>query len=313
MALDARQPRAKIHLTALAWLRYRIVREVTVDAVYVTPLHRFGNALHQLGNASLVAQKNGVRHVVIGRHHTFRKPTTFAEDKHLSFRLPSANLWWRGRAVLVGRFFWDEEFPDTCNPGQISTALRGIGSSVIEQERVSVWGADVLVIHLRSGDVFSDPAPRKYGQPPLSFYTLIVSSKKWSQIVVVSEDTNNPVFDGLVSYCRDREIPCVTYSGDLLSDLHVLAGAKNLVVAAGTFGRAVIACSDEIEAVYEFEQTGFLYPLPSSVSHHRVVDVAGEYRQAVLSGNWKNTPEQKELMVSYPQENLGFVDVARSM
>ena len=304
MAPHARQPRAKIYLTVFAWLRYRMGREITVDAVYVTPLHRFGNALHQLGNASLVAHRAGAGNVILQRHDIFRNSVVFGEGQQLAFELPSSRKWWRGQAVLVGRFFWAEEFPGTCDEHKIMAALRGIGASVIDPDRVTVWGANDLVIHVRSGDVFEKPAPFKYGQPPLSFYTLILSSTNWSRVVLVSEDRKNPVFDQLVQHCEKQGITCETFSGDLLADLHVLAGAKNLVVATGSFGRAVIACSRDIQAVYEFEHTGFLYPLPSGVLLHRVLYKTGQYRRDVLSHNWGNTAEQRTMMVSYPQSDL---------
>ena len=308
MALPFRQPRAKIYVSVLAWLRFRMGRRIAVDAVYVTPLHRFGNAIHQLGNASLVAHRAGVKNVIIGKNDLFQNSVVFGDAKQLAFRLPPPRFWWQGQAVLVGRFFWNDEFPGTCDEQEISGALRGIGASVIDPERVRVWGEQDLVIHVRGGDVFGEPAPVKYGQPPLSFYTFILSSTEWSRVVLVSEDRKNPVLDQLVSHCKEQGIPCDTFSDDLLSDLHVLAGAQNLVVATGSFGRAAIACSDHIRAVYEFEHTGFLYPLPPGVRLHRVIDGSGQYRREVLSNNWLNTAKQRSMMLAFPQSHLRWED-----
>ena len=288
---QARQPRAKVYLSALAWLRYRLGRGVEIEAVLITPLHRFGNAVHQLGNAAVVAKRAGVSALVIGPHETFRFATTLGDFWHLTHTLPRPTRRWRGQAVLAGRFFWGNEFPGVCSDDAIPAALSGLSGSVIDKNTVSRWGADELVVHLRGGDVFGDPAPSAYGQPPLSFYTLVVSSRQWSRVVVVAEDDKNPVYGQLVSYLAEQGIPCERVSGDLLSDLHVLAGAQHLVVASGTFGRAVVVCSDEVRHVYEFEQTGVLYPLPSRVSLHRVVDrggrVSGESVVQKLAQHWR--------------------------
>jgi len=309
----ARQPRAKVYLTALAWLRFRFAGEVKVGVVYVTPLHRFGNAVHQLGNAALIAGHVGASRVVIEPHGIFRRPCTLGNSRELSFRLPRASSWWKGQAILVGRFFWNEEFPDLCHEKEIPLALSGLGKSLIDTNRVTLWGSNDLVIHLRGGDVFQDPAPKTYGQPPLSFYTLIISSRKWSRVVLVSEDRTNPVVDGLVEYCDVRKIPYEHQSSDLLSDLHALMAAKNLVVAAGTFGRAVILCSEEVQNVYEFENSGLLYPLSLGVTHHRVIDQAGEYLERVLSRNWKNSEEQRSLMMNYPESHLQILQVTETL
>ncbi len=289
---QARQPRAKVYLSGLAWLRFRLGRGVRVEVIYVTPVHRFGNAVHQLGNATTVAERAAVNTVVIGKNEIFTAPAQLGSSRNLATTLPRARRWWRGQAILVGRFFWGEEFPGVCSDEAIPKVLFGLADSFINRERLTWWDSETLVVHVRGGDVFQTPAPRKYGQPPLSFYTAIISSRPWKQIVVVSEDRRNPVVDGVVAYCHRHGIPCEHQSEDLLSDLHVLFGAANLVIAAGSFGRALIVCSEAIRNVYEFESTGFLYPLPPGVAHCRVVDYVGDYRKGILAGNWNNTEEQ---------------------
>jgi hypothetical protein len=56
-----------------------------------------------------------------------------------------------------------------------------------------------LTIHFRSGDIFQgNGAHGKYFQPPLKYYRDIISGgtdsgEPWSAIILMSEDTNNPV------------------------------------------------------------------------------------------------------------------------
>jgi len=122
----------------------------------------------------------------------------------------------------------------------------------------------------------------------------------------VSEDTRNPVNALIAEYCEKRGIPVTEVSGSLLSDVSVLLGATHLVLASGTFGRTIVLLSDTVQHVYEFERSAWLYPLDEGVTHHRVVDVLGGYKDAVLTDNWDNTDEQRRLMVHYPATALSL-------
>ena len=45
-----------------------------------------------------------------------------------------------------------------------------------------------IVIHIRSGDIFSNKPDSFYLPPPLSFYVNILKNKKFDKIILVSED-----------------------------------------------------------------------------------------------------------------------------
>lgn len=304
MSTTSRQPRAKVYVSVLAWLRWRLTHRIDVEAVYVTPLHRLGNAVHQLGNAALVASAIGVSDVLIPRNDTFTRPVVVGEGIRLGFQLPRRRHLGRGRAVLVGRFFWEEEFPGVCSSKKVPAALGGITRSIMSPDEVAEVAPDTLVIHVRGGDVFSNQPSRRYGQPPFAFYQLVIASHQWAGVTVVSEDTNNPVVDLIARYCDQRGIDLTQVSGSLLSDLSVLLGARHLVVASGTFGRTVVLLSEKVRHVYEFEKSAWLYPLDNEVTLHRVSDVVGEYRDSVMADNWDNTEQQRLLMVQYPSSSL---------
>ena len=308
MSSTSRQPRAKVYVSALAWVRWRRGRktstDISVDAVFVTPLHRLGNAVHQLGNAALVAEALDVTDVVIAPNDTFTKPVSLGVGRRLGFRLRAPRHRLGGRAVLVGRFFWDNEFPEICLPEKIPAALSGLTSSVMARDTIATVSQDTLVIHVRGGDVFDSRPSRRYGQPPFAFYETVIGSRAWDGVMLVSEDTANPVHALITDYCEKSGIPLTPVSGDLLSDVSVLLGATHLVVSAGTFGRAMVLLSDTVRHVYEFEKSAWLYPLEPQVTLHRVVDTVAGYRDAVMAGNWDNSDEQRRLMAHYPKSAL---------
>ncbi len=316
MSSTSRQPRAKVYLSVIAWVRWRWGRKtspnITADAVFVTPLHRLGNAVHQLGNAALVAEALDITDVVIGPNSTFTKPVSLGVGRRLGFRLPTPTHRLGGRAVLVGRFFWDDEFPEICLPEKIPQALSGLASSVMASDAIATVSEDTLVIHVRGGDVFDSRPSRRYGQPPFAFYETVIGSRAWDGVMLVSEDTANPVHGLITDYCEKNGIPLTPVSGDLLSDVSVLLGATHLVVSAGTFGRAMVLLSDKVRHVYEFEKSAWLYPLEPEVTLHRVVDTVAGYRDGVMAGNWDNSDEQLRLMAHYPKSALRLLPPIQS-
>lgn len=50
---------------------------------------------------------------------------------------------------------------------------------------------DALVVHIRSGDIFTRKgAQKEYAQPPCNYYFDVI--KNWSSVISIAEDTKNP-------------------------------------------------------------------------------------------------------------------------
>ncbi len=65
---------------------------------------------------------------------------------------------------------------------------------------------DDLVIHIRTGDIFKSRIIHpKYGQPPLSFYMLVISFLNPSSIRFIFEDFSNPIIKLLIEYVNSLE------------------------------------------------------------------------------------------------------------
>lgn len=54
-----------------------------------------------------------------------------------------------------------------------------------------------IVIHIRSGDIFSSNPHPGYIPPPLSYYTKEIDKCKYKKIHIICEDTKNPVVNEL--------------------------------------------------------------------------------------------------------------------
>ena len=118
-----------------------------------------------------------------------------------------------------------------------------------------------------------------------------------------------PTLQPLIEFCTERGIAVTTQSGSLRDDIFTLLGATALVAGRGSFIPQVVGLSPCVEDVYTYESGYGLALSREGVTTHRVIDVAGDYRTAVLSDNWRNTVAQRETMVRYPEDSLEFDEI----
>lgn len=142
---------------------------------------------------------------------------------------------------------------------------------------------DDLMIHIRSGDLFENEhnIPPDYGQPMCSFYTDIIKSRQWKNVLVFAEDHNNPC------------VGVAEEAGGLWMNVsfeHVLGAgvaAKNLVFGRGTLGPALAGVARDLHRLYTFNMgTGQF-----KAREHRNCVSDDEYRVNVLRG-FRCSPEQ---------------------
>lgn len=169
------------------------------------------------------------------------------------------------------------------------------------------YGENDLVVHIRSGDIFTKPH-KNYGQPPLAFYKKVVRSKSWDKVFVVYENLLNPVIIPLLNWLPQHCNAVATVSGDLKDDLEVLLKAQNLVSGRSTFIPAVCALSLHARNVYYWNDKPFSTWGNKKIRKLGITDVNGFYNQSICRGNWINSLEQQKLMLDYPEENLQLQD-----
>ncbi len=164
---------------------------------------------------------------------------------------------------------------------------------------------DELVVHIRSGDVFKSNPHRAYGQPPLSFYRLIIDALRRAgeiqRVCLVFEDKKNPCVSAVAEYLDHIGMPCRMQSGSFAQDVAVICGARRVVFGVGTFGLGIAASSERLREVYCFRQPGFA-ALPN-LERVWLVDAADDY---IPPQGWLGTPDQLAALVNYPIEKLSL-------
>ena len=161
-----------------------------------------------------------------------------------------------------------------------------------------------LVIHIRSGDIMlGEGSHPGYAQPPLAFYQKIISSENFSQIIVVTEDHNNPTADALAKWNNQ-----VTFSTGLIhDDVAAILGASHLVLSYGTFSWMLSLISDTLSQLYVP-----CMPYCSLTWNCDDIPVAAAcytFPGFTKNGEWHNTRTQRQHMLSY---NISDVVVKRN-
>jgi hypothetical protein len=155
---------------------------------------RFGNNVRQIAYALAAARRLGVREVVAKS-----LPLTpigyweVEEGLHLTHDpLLRPRIVTKPKVILGGDFFVVRRLPVSVDESDYSTIGRALARATGLEPEVPLE-EETLVIHVRSGDAFSAHPHGALGQPPLSFYQMVLAELNPSHVVLVFEDEANPV------------------------------------------------------------------------------------------------------------------------
>lgn len=273
---------------------------------------RFGNNLIQIARAVSLAQRLRIPRVYLSDMPmlALEQPVAFREVAVLP---ASALRRDRPKGVLCGPFYYgmplgrvSEDWSDR----EMIVAARAIGPAAFRGRIVDpaiVPGSKDLAIHLRAGDIFKERPHRDYTQPPFAYYRLCIELARAQlgieRVILVYEDETNPCVPALKAWLGEIGLPFVAQSRTLAEDLGVLLAATHVVFGRGSFGLAIAVLSTHLRTLFHpWLQTDFdLTSELTGIRQVRVEDAAGGY---IKIGDWRNTPEQRRMMLEYPSDNL---------
>jgi hypothetical protein len=285
-----------------------------IDAFHVASrIGRFGNNLATIVNVVRLARRLGVTRIYVPNFSQLEigepieaEGVTLLHERMLERDRPGS--------VLAGPFFYIGGFGQVAKDmtgDEFDWAMRRFVRPIFDRNASSpslVPNPTDLAVHIRSGDIFTggDLYPA-YVQPPLSFYQLIIHHARNSlgvqRVILVYQDERNPCIGALKEWLRAIDFPCVAQSASLAEDIAVLRHSRYCVFGHGSFGPAIVCLSDWLETVF-LSWTTASSGKSAQFARVRVVkvrDAAGQYMKA-----WRNTPEQLQMMLDYPIENLSL-------
>lgn len=285
-------------------------RSQTSVALLITGVGRLGNSIVQVLNCVFLANQLSAKTILFHEFNAIGNRMVQLSSSTALRRLsifprrgftPPDKIW---RTYAMTNF---DVFPEPCD-GQYSS-VRGelVGGFGFGPRRPTKESEGILTIYLRSGDIFSGPSEPDYGQPPWVFYEKILEFRKWTAVEIVSEDEANPNFRLISKWCSKHNIAFMSKGAELAEAVSAVLNASNLVSARGTFVPSLVYLSEGPKTIFQFHDERSPLLCREDIELWTVEDLAGNYVSKVLSGNWKNSQEQRALMVSYPRESLSDV------
>ena len=131
-----------------------------------------------------------------------------------------------------------------------------------------------VVVHIRSGDIFSSRPHPGYIPPPLSYYIKEINKYNYDKIHIICEDTKNPVVNELLKIYKNA----VYEKNTLEKDIRIILGATNIIFSVGTFIPSLMIFSNNIK---------FIHTQFKSLNYDKIMRP------------WKNTIEQRKYILTY--------------
>lgn len=292
----------------VAFVRWGLDRtRATRSAILIAGVGRFGNSIAQVLNSLELAEAMPAHDVLFHRFNAIANASLpLGGGRHLrrvrflpqkGFAHP--HIVWRTYAITPEILFcdpWKKSLSDARKSLQSATKMNGLDGQWSDPNQ--------LTIYVRGGDVFDQNPERYYGQPPWVFYEKVLELKKWTAINLVSEDSRNPVVGRIVAWCKNQGLEVKELGGSLEQAMEVLKSSKNVVNARGTFTPAIVYLSEGHKTIYNFGSEVSKFLSGNQISVYSVEDINGFYTESMLSGNWRNSEEQRSLMVSYPRDSV---------
>ena len=284
-------------------------------ALHIKKYCRFGNNIIQTYGAIGFAKQLGIKKIYIGDvgslfllnpgfHSTTIDGVLLTRDK------PGKN-----EEIISDKFFHAHTFGGHTPDIDISQCRK-----VFDEVSNKVMGikdrniSDELFIHLRSGDIFTLPKPkRNYVQPPLSFYQKAIIDQieltDFSGIRICFEDYHNPVIGRLIDWCKTRlDLPVTIQSKpkSLSADLKELFKARHIITSFGSFIPMICCLSGGVERLSYFRDLpGINYLKQFDTRLVKYVD-DGSYMKkwAIVPHSIPESDAQKEMLVTYPKAKI---------
>jgi hypothetical protein len=207
---------------------------------------RFGNNFISLVRSILSAKKYNAK-LIIPKHKIFE-----------TYNIDFSNISSDNSKLFKHNFFEDNEYIVKISNEELIECINEYILKMIPKNLYNEFPDDILVIHIRSGDIFiNDYFNDNKIQPPFSYYDKLITELNYRKYLIVSETWHNPVIKMLKDKYNDKIIindignTIYNINDSFKIDLSILLSAKNIVLTPTTLSTAVLLLSEK-KNVYFF-------------------------------------------------------------
>ncbi len=261
-----------------------------------------GNSIMQVYNTLLIAldKKYNILLPDPEIKHKFSKYSTFYKNRRIIINEKTCNKEIKDRY----NFYYQKWLPayKDCfkkNHDKAVELLKNI--LTICDEEPYEYSKETLIIHMRSGDIFSNCPHPKYIPPPLSFYKNILNETSYKNVLISTENSRNPCLKPLEKMENVRWT-----GGNLEKDIKTIMGAKHLIFGIGSFVPALLLLSNNIEKIYVPSN----YGIPGILEGERclfgkkveIVEVDVNKYMEIIGTKGVRSRYARDVMLNYPDE-----------
>ena len=167
-----------------------------------------------------------------------------------------------------------------------------------------------LYIHIRSGDIYNNTIHSSYAQPPLCFYQNIINFYMFEKIILISNNSLNPVINKLINL-----YPGIIYKkNSMKEDISYLINAYNIVASISSFLISIIPLNYNLKNIWDYniykaeeKYQHFHYDIYKFPYHNLKIfrmNPSSKYNEIMFI--WKNNNRQRKLMIKDKCINFQF-------
>lgn len=208
------------------------------------------------------------------------------------------------KEVFFMKNFWCYNFK-SFNLEKNKNKIKQILNNIFKLPKIIKYNSNVLHIHIRSGDIMEKNKGQGMVQPPCIYYENEITKKKWSKVVIVSEDNLNPCINYLVNKYDN-----VVYFGknSLETDINELLSATNIMVGRGTFIPILSLFMPYLSTIHYPQDGDFRIHHFIKVFHPKKYIQHNEYKQYFIEikklGGWNYNNDIKTLMLNFMKNEI---------
>ena len=256
---------------------------------------RLGNNLLQLAHVLHLAEQTKSEVIVPDAAFLSRRQWDFRSGAGTGCQIAVSSSFFYSSACPM--YLDKTVFPAAAKRSILQTHVLPAFTYSLEQPR------DVVVVHIRGGDVFSTSPPPTYTQPPAAFYRTVLQLPELAKlkIILCVEDFSNPVVEILQKDFR-RRLTTVT---DLSIAIGTIVGAKHLVLGQSSFSEMLGMMAPNLESVYIPFCVG-REDIYMDLRQHgwKVPGYCFQYDNYIPIDDWRNTADQLQLMTNLTSDKV---------
>ena len=245
---------------------------------------RIGNNMIQLIHSILFAQEKGHNIVQIPKHPLFKKREIILREVIGCEPKDQTDFFFSSRKMSFLKSIPMYRYREIAQ----TRILPILNFDIPKKRKIQ----NTVSVHLRGGDIFNKKPHPNYIIPPLSYYYNILKDFEQNKITIVYEDKRNICLQPLNDTFKEA-----TYqSCKLINDIQLLCESETFVCGMGTFSTLIYFLSPNIKNI--FLPDYFMYPGSSDFGEIKTHIIG--LPNYIKPGKWKNTIEQREIILNYP-------------